>query len=103
MPTEPRMYVLVRKDLAETYRLVQGSHAVVAYSIKGDLEAYKAWNNGTIVFLGVRGMQAFTLWALKLQNKGKTFAIWNEPDMDGQATALACIDTGEIFKDLRTV
>jgi hypothetical protein len=97
------MYVLVRRDLAETYRLVQGAHAVVAYSLKGDQEAYKAWNNGTIVFLGVRNMQALTLWALKMGDKGIIFESWNEPDMGNQPTALACIDTGEIFKDLSII
>lgn len=104
MSITPRMYVLVRKDLAETYRIVQGAHAVVAYSLHVPTqEAYRTWNNGTIVFLGVRNEQALDLWALKMQDKGKIFAKWHEPDLKGQMTAIACIDTGEIFKSLNLV
>ena len=30
----------------------------------------------------------------------KTFAQFYEPDLDDELTAVACIDTGEIFKNL---
>lgn len=99
----PKMYVLVRKDLAETYRVVQGSHAIAEYSLRGNLEKYRAWNNGTVVFLGVRNEQALELWSLKLTDKGKEFVTWREPDLKSQATSLACIDTGEVFKSLNMV
>jgi len=106
MNTAPRMYVLVRRDLESTYRVVQGSHAIVEYSFLGDpkaQEAYMAWRNGTVVFLGVRNEQALDLWALKLKDKDKTFATWFEPDLKHQLTAIACIDTGEVFKNLNIV
>lgn len=111
----PKMYVLVRRDLAETYRIVQGSHAVVAYSLKSlgvpdaamknpvMCEAYRAWNNSTIIFLGVRNEQALDLWKAKLEDAKKHYAEWYEPDLKNQMTAIACIDTGEIFKDLSLV
>ena len=101
MNTEPIMYVLVRKDLAETYRIVQGSHAVAEYALRGDQERFKAWNNSTIIYLGVRNEQALLLWSMKLTDRKKFFSPWHEPDMRGQMTAIACIDTGEIFKKLR--
>ena len=45
-----KMYVLVRKDLPSTYRMVQGAHAVAEYLLRyPDTE----WKNGTLVFLGV--------------------------------------------------
>jgi hypothetical protein len=94
------MYVLVRKDLAETYRIVQGSHAIIEYSLRGDQEKYKAWNNGTVLFLGIRNEQALDFWTLKLQDRGKIFVTWKEPDLKCQTTSLACIDTGEVFKSL---
>ena len=104
MSITPRMYVLVRKDLAETYRIVQGTHAVVAYSLLVPAqEDYRIWNNGTIVFLGVRNEQALELWSMKLQDKNKVFAKWHEPDLKGQMTGIACIDTGEVFKSLNLV
>lgn len=101
MNTEPIMYVLVRKDLAETYRLVQGSHAVAEYSFRGNQECYQKWNNTTIMFLGVRNEQALILWSMRLADHKKPFVVWSEPDMRGQMTSIACIDTGEIFKKLR--
>jgi hypothetical protein len=36
MNTQKKMYVLTRKDLDETYRVVQGCHAVAEYSLRGD-------------------------------------------------------------------
>jgi hypothetical protein len=97
------MYVLVRKDLSETYRIIQGSHAIAEYSLRGNLEKYRAWNNGTVIFLGVRNEQALDLWSLKLKDRGKDFITWREPDLKCQTTSLACIDTGEIFKNLNMV
>lgn len=97
---EPRMYVLVRKDLDQTYRCVQGAHAVVEYSLKGDLEAYNKWHNSYLIFLGVRNESALNLWAAKLDARKKRYVTFKEPDLNNQTTAIACIDTGEIFKHL---
>ena len=100
MNTRQKMYVLVRKDLDETYRIVQGSHAVAELSLRGDTESFKSWNNGTIVFLAVQNEQTLNLWSLKLSDKNKVFVKWHEPDLNGQMTAIACIDEGEVFKKL---
>ena len=54
MPTQ-KMYVLVRKDLAETYRIVQGSHALAQYALDHPVE-FQKWHNTTIVYLGVRNL-----------------------------------------------
>lgn len=97
---EPRMYVLVRKDLDATYRVVQGSHAVIEYALRGDTEKFIKWNNGTVLFLGVRNEGALISWLEKIEKTNKSCTSWFEPDMRGQMTAIACIDTGEIFKDL---
>ena len=57
-----KLYVLVRKDLDETYRLVQGGHAIAEYSLRGDKALYQEWNNGTLVFLGVPHLDAMEFW-----------------------------------------
>jgi hypothetical protein len=95
----PKMYVLVRKDLSTTYRLVQGSHALAQYSIENP-SLFKVWNNGTIVFLAVSNLTALRQWYLKLKTHGKMFSIFSEPDLDNQETAIACYDLGNIFKEL---
>ena len=94
------MYVLVRRDLDATYRIVQGSHAIVEYALRGDTEKFLKWNNGTVLFLGARNEGALISWKEKIANANKSWACWYEPDMRYQMTAIACIDTGEIFKSL---
>lgn len=94
------MYVLVRKDLSERYSGVQGGHALSEYSIRGDLEAYREWNNSTLIYLAVSNENVLLLWSQKITDKGKTWVGFYEPDLRNQLTAIACIDTGEIFKKL---
>lgn len=100
-----KMYVLVRQDLDETYRCVQGTHSVCQYA----LEAFKCsphntlfrtWNNQTIVFLGVRNYQHLKQWKDTINNLGIFHIPFHEPDLDNQLTAIACIHTGEIFSKL---
>lgn len=100
MPT-PKMYVLVRLDLAETYRIVQGSHALAQFALDKHVH-FLMWGNSTIVYLGVRGLKDIKEWLDMLSKTDKTYAPFFEPDLDGQLTAIACYDTGEIFKNLKT-
>lgn len=97
MPT-PRMYVLVRKDLEQTYRCVQGAHALAQYAMEHP-EEFRLWNNGYLIFLGIRFQQDVQHWKVRLFRADKKFSIFYEPDQ-GVHTAIACYDTGEIFKDL---
>ena len=94
------MYVLVRKDLDETYRNVQGTHAVAEYSLRGDKELFEKWDNHTLVHLGVPNEGALKLWVAKLKNRHKEHVCFFEPDLSDQMTAIACIDTGEVFRKL---
>jgi len=96
------MYVLVRKDLAETYRCVQGCHAVSQFALEHS-GLFSIWGNQTIVFLGVSNLLALRAWNEKLTTVGKYFSVFREPDLDGQETAIACFDLGVIFKDLHLV
>jgi hypothetical protein len=94
-----KMYVLTRKDLAETYRIVQGSHALAQYALE-HYEEFKLWNNTTIVYLGVWNLMELREWSRKLAKYEKVFSLWREPDQDNAETAIACYDDGRIFKDL---
>lgn len=94
----PRMYVLVRKDLAETYRCVQGSHALAQFALNYP-EVFKEWGNSYIIFLGVRNLKELVDWSGKISaNKSSLFF---EPDLEMQPTALAYYGDGAIFKDLQ--
>lgn len=94
------MYVLVRRDLDETYRNVQGTHSVAEYSLRGDRDLFSKWDNQTLIHLGVPNEWALLRWIDKLNAKNKTFVEFKEPDLHNQLTAIACVDTGEIFKRL---
>jgi hypothetical protein len=97
-----RMYVLVRRDLAETYRCVQGGHALTQYSMDYP-EDFSQWNNTTLLYLGVRNLNELREWIYKLKMRKKVFSVFFEPDLDGHPTAVACYDSGVIFKKLYLV
>lgn len=100
MNTAYRMYVLVRLDLDETYRAVQGIHAVVAFSNEHEV-TFRHWNNGTIALLGVKNLKEMEAWNTALPTLYKEFSCFREPDQLGALTAIACYDSGEIFSKLR--
>jgi hypothetical protein len=95
-----KMYVLVRNDLEITYRGVQGVHAVAQIMLHYP-ELATTWNNETIVQLAVRNEKDLEYWVWKLQSKNKKYDFFREPDLNNQMTAVSCVDTGEIFKNLQ--
>lgn len=96
---EPKMYVLTRLDLDPRYRIVQGSHALALFSLRNP-KLFQKWNNETIIYLGVRFSSGIREWAEKLEDRGLYYTVFQEPDQEFQYTALACYDTGGIFKGL---
>ena len=95
----PKMYVLVRNDLSEKYKFVQGGHALAQYALQFP-EIFREWNNETICYLGVRNLIEIKKWVPKLAIENKFYSDFIEPDLDSQLTAIACYDSGEVFKSL---
>ena len=93
-----KMYVLVRRDLSSQQQAVQAGHALAEYLLK---ETQIPWDNGTLIYLGVRDEQELEKWAYKLTMRGKTWRGFTEPDRNNELTAIAIIDNGEFFKNLR--
>lgn len=96
-----KMYVLVRKDLTPIYAWVQAGHAVAQFALEHE-DIFKIWGNHTIVYLGVPNEYVLSLWETKIKDSGKTYSKFIEPDLHDAITAIACVDTGEIFKNLKT-
>jgi hypothetical protein len=94
------MYVLVREDLEKIYRCVQGCHSVAQFAMDHPDE-FKQWDNGYLIFLGVRFHREISEWEIRLSDAGKKFSSFKEPDQFNLHTAIACYDTGEIFDGLR--
>jgi len=95
-----KMYVVVRLDLSQTYRCVQGAHALAQFS-KDYPKQVKLWNNQHLIFLCVCNLIELRFWVKKLQKVKKCFSSFYEPDLDDQLTAICCFDSGRIFKSLR--
>lgn len=95
-----KMYVIVRNDLSNIYRMVQGAHALSQYAIDHPLFFDEIWNNQYLIFLSV-----FNLIELKeveqlLIEKRVTYSKFYEPDLDHQLTAIAFYHKGDIVSHL---
>lgn len=97
------MYVLVRTDLPVSSSAVQAGHAVAQYAIDFP-KTYKSWNNNILIYLGVNSLYALNIWIRKLNGRGISHSIFNEPDINDEATAIACVvddDLRYVFKNLK--
>jgi len=88
---EKKMYVVVRKDLAPIYKMVQGSHALVEFSKKYPKD-YKNWDNGYLIFLEVPSYRELRNLSDNLWKYSVPFAYFQEPDLDNQQTALCLLE-----------
>ncbi len=92
-----RLYVLVREDLGPSYSAVQAGHAVAQYM----LEYPDSWRNYTLVYLKVKDEQTLLEWRDKMIMRGQPYALFREPDIQNEATAVAVQSTGNIFNKLK--
>jgi len=99
-PVDPRMYVVVRKDLDQTYRMVQGAHALAAYTMDYPVWA-KEWGNKYLIFLGTfleanlkKVFLELTAYSDEMEGEGFPIAIFKEPDQMDQLTAIAVFEDG---------
>jgi len=94
-----KMYVLVRKDLPKNYQAVQAGHALAEHLL-GQPFLF-GWNNGTLIYLGVKDEDELIKWGEKLDAMDKKWTGFREPDIGDQMTAIATVDNGETFKKMR--
>lgn len=92
-----RLYVLVREDLETSSSAVQAGHAVAQHMI----EFPNLWRNQTLVYLCIRNEEKLLEWRDKLIVRGIPYVIFREPDLMNQATALAVLNDGSMFKNLK--
>jgi len=92
-----KLYVLVRKDLSKSQQAIQSGHAVAEWLL---CEPSPQWGNGTLVYLSVKNERDLHKWMYKLEQRGKPFAKFIEPDIGDQVTAIASLSDGEEFKGL---
>jgi hypothetical protein len=90
-----RLYVLVRKDLPESYRAIQAGHAVAEWLLHD-----RSWNNETLIYLTTKDESTLNRWVDKLDFRGIKWVGFREPDLGNQLTAIAALSDGRIFKNL---
>ena len=95
-----KLYVLLREDLNPTYGAVQAGHAVTEFLLRGPRTE---WNNGTLVYLGMKNEEELIAWGERLSIKGLEWAGFREPDIGNELTAIACVTDGKVFANLRLV
>jgi len=95
-----RLYVLVRKDLPESYRAVQAGHAVAQWIL---CDHDQLWLNETLVYLGVDNEEDLMYWKDKLYYKNINYEEFREPDIGNQLTAIATLTDGKIFRKLKLI
>lgn len=93
------MYVLVRTDLSKARQAVQGGHALVEYL----LHHQQDWNNHTLIYLGVKNEWHLKKWIFMLGKEDIPVAVWREPDMNNEITAIAAYTNNGFFKKLNCI
>lgn len=88
-----RLYVLVRKDLQPSYQAVQAGHAVAEFMLEHTL-----WKNSYLIYLGVKHERELEKWLYK--SRELPHAIFREPDIDNEMTAIAVLAETDTFKRL---
>lgn len=90
----------MRKDLDPIYGGVQAGHALAEYSMRGNEHLYKEWGNSKLVYLGIPDEGVLKLWTQKLTDRKEAWVGFCEPDLQNELTAVACISTEKVFKNL---
>ena len=87
-----KLYVIIRKDLSLSQRAVQAGHAVAEFCLRGP---FSKWSNGTLIYLGVKGLTQLENLKLKLELMDIPFTEFREPDLNNEINA---ISTDVVFK-----
>jgi len=93
-----KLFVLIRKDLSTSQQAVQGGHAVAEFLLHSN---FSDWDNGTLIYLGIKGLYQLEKWMLNLKELDIPFTIFKEPDIGNEPTAIATDQGEELFKRLR--
>ena len=92
-----KLYVIVRKDLSVSQRAVQAGHAVAEFLLRGP---FSRWTNGTLIYLGVKGLNQLENLKRKFENDGIDYIEFKEPDLNNEVTAIATDEPNKFVERL---
>lgn len=78
--------MIVRKDLTHSQRAVQAGHAVAQFLL---CSPFCRWKNGTLIYLGIKGLTQLENLKHKFNENGIKFIEFKEPDIGNETTAIA--------------
>ena len=90
-----KLYVIVRKDISISQRAVQAGHAVAEFLLRGPLSR---WKNGTLIYLGVKGLIQLENLKFKLDTLKIPYVEFREPDIGNEVTAIATDQYCKLFE-----
>ena len=92
-----KLYVIVRKDLSIAQRAVQAGHVVAEFCLHSP---FSRWSNGTLIYLGVKGLTQLERIKYKLKDKNIRVIEFKEPDINNETTAIATDQHSQLFDKL---
>ena len=100
MKANEKLFVIVRRDLSTSQQAVQAGHAVARYLLTySDTE----WNNGTLIYLGVKNEEDILKWRFRLSLKNAPYVVFSEPDLNNEITAIATDCEESLLKNLQVL
>lgn len=81
-----KLYLIVRKDLSTSQRAVQAGHAVAQFLL---CSPSTRWQNGTLIYLGVKGLKQLENLKRKFEIEDIRYIEFKEPDLNNEITAIA--------------
>lgn len=92
---KPYVYILIRKDLPNTQRVVQASHVAWEVSKKYHLEVHPS-----MIVIGLNNLKHLETQKIKLQEKGLEVIEFTEPLFNHEVTAMGILVTNESQREL---
>jgi len=100
MNNKKKLFVIVRRDLTPSQQAVQGGHVVAEYLF---MHPGTEWENGTLVYLGVKNEEGLMKWAWKLALENIPWTCFTEPDINNEWTAIASFYNESFFRNLQVL
>jgi len=95
-----KMFVIVRKDLSTSQQAVQAGHALAEYLLHGP---FSRWQNGTLIYLGVKGLNQLENLKRKFERENIKFIEFREPDLNNETTAIATDQNNQHIERLNLI
>lgn len=81
-----KLFVIIRKDISASQQAVQAGHAVAEFLLHSD---FLDWDNGTLIYLGVKGLCQLENIKQKFEWEDISYIEFKEPDLNNEITAIA--------------